>query len=349
MKKLSEIDKNFAINTDVMRPDMVLRDSREDCFSLHGLFWEGDRFRRIPKALAEQTNEGYALQHANTAGGRLRFITNSPYIALFVTLPFVNRFPHMPMTGICGFDMYMDNVFKASIQPPIDTEGKYTGIAELDGQMHDIMIDFPLYNDVTELMIGLAESATVLPARPYSVVDPVVFYGSSITQGGCASRPGTYYAATLSRELDFDYINIGVSGSSRGERCIAEYIAGLKLSAFIMDYDHNAANLAELKATHEPFFRIVREAQPDLPILLLSAPNVRHTGGEWVDRADVVYATYRNAIASDDKNVWWIRGDQLLGGRNWDNCLVDGCHPNDLGFWRMADAVSPILRQMLHK
>ena len=115
-------------------------------------------------------------------------------------------------------------------------------------KMRSFVINFPLYTDVCELYLGLEESAKVEAAPDYEIKVPVVYYGSSITQGGCASRPGTSYQAIISRRLNCDYVNLGFSGNAKGEPAIAEYIAGLEMSVFVYDYDHNAPNPEHLAA-----------------------------------------------------------------------------------------------------
>ena len=228
-----------------------------------------------------------------------------------------------------------------------DCKGKYDGIVELDGQMHDIMINYPLYNDVEAVSIGLSKDATVLPMGEYYIKTPVVFYGSSITQGGCASRPGISYEAILSREMDFDYVNLGFSGAAYGEPQIAEYIAKMRMSCFVLDYDHNAPDIVHLEATHEPFYRIIRKYQPHLPIVISSAPNARIAEPEWENRRSLIRENYNRFTSEGDKNLWYVDGNTLWGKDGWDNCTVDACHPNDLGFWRMARAFAPVLKEIL--
>ena len=138
-----------------------------------------------------------------------------------------------------------------------------------DGKEHTFTINFPLYHDVYELYVGLKEGSTILKAPDYSVKVPMVFYGSSVTQGGCASRPGTCYQAYLSRWFDADYINLGFSGNGKAEDEMIEYLAGLEMAAFVSDYDHNAPNAEHLLKTHEKLYREIRKKHPDLWALLL--------------------------------------------------------------------------------
>ena len=267
----------------------------------------------------------------------MRFRTDSRRIAIRAYMDNVYRMPHFAFSGSCGFDMYVDGHYRATFMPPVDIEDGYESLLEVDGSMHDIEINMPLYSGVVKLEIGLDEGAALDAAKPYSRDLPVVFYGSSITQGGCASRPGTSYEAILSRMLDLDYVNLGFSGSAHGEVEMAEYIKGLEMSAFVYDYDHNAPDLEHLDNTHKRMFDIIRAAHPELPILLLSRPD--HRVDEENDaRAQVIISTYDQAKASGDSNVYFIPGSRLMS-LCAEEGTVDGCHPTDLGFYSMAKTI----------
>ncbi|MFA6103489.1 MAG: SGNH/GDSL hydrolase family protein [Victivallaceae bacterium] len=173
--------------------------------------------------------------------------------------------------------------------------------------------------------------------------NPVLFYGSSITHGGCATRTGNNYAAMLCRAVDAPLINLGFSGSGCGEIAIARAVADLKLSAVVMDYDHNAPSVNHLARTHESFFRALREKQPELPVIIMSKCDFKGTKDE-IKRREVIRKTYENAVKAGDKKVWFIDGETLFGSENRDAC---GCHPNDLGFYRIYRAVLPVLQLAL--
>ena len=193
----------------------------------------------------------------------------------------------------------------------------------------------------------------ILPPLAHKVEAPILFYGSSITQGGCASRPGNTYSSMLCRAVDAEQINLGFSGSGRGEEAIAEAIAGLELSAFIMDYDHNALSAEHLRATHGPFFHIIRAAQPELPVIMMSACDIRPSvardpESELPLRRDIIRRTFLRAVGGGDRNVYFIDGESLFGREMHDACTVDGCHPNDLGFFRMYKRILPTLIKALN-
>ena len=232
--------------------------------------------------------------------------------------------------------------------PPFNFDDGYEGIVDVPGKdMKDVLINFPLYSDVSELYVGLSESAKVEAPAPYSLEKPVVYYGSSVTQGGCASRAGTSYQGFISRELDIDYINLGFSGSAKAEKEMYEYISKLDMSVFVMDYDYNTTSAEELQATHERMFLAIREAQPELPIVILTLP--KYTLPEWARvRRDIIRSTYERALARGDKNVYFIDGPTLMALCG-DEGTVDTTHPTDFGFYSMASAVSKVLREILGK
>ena len=276
-KSISQVDKNFKIETELKKEDIKFYDVKANPFKIYGIYYEDGRFRRLPEEVAKATNAGVHALHSHTAGGRVRFKTNSPYIAIHAKMPAIGKMPHFALTGSAGFDMYerVDGKEKyvKSFVPPFNIKDGYESIIELgEEREREITINFPLYSAVSELYIGLKEGSTVSEPTPYKTNIPFVYYGSSITQGGCASRPGSSYESIICREFDTDYINLGFSGSARGEDAIADYIKDLPMSLFVLDYDHNAANVEELKNTHEKLYKKVRAEHPDIPIIIMSRP-----------------------------------------------------------------------------
>ena len=211
----------------------------------------------------------------------------------------------------------------------------------------DVTIFLPRNEIVENVEVEIPDGATVESPTPYAYAKPILFYGSSITEGGCSCNVSNAYNAVLSRRLDFDYINFGFSGSARGELPIADYIASLDISAFVLDYDHNAPTVEHLQNTHEAFYRRIRERKPDLPVLMLSKPKVRYDEEDKACRA-VIRTTYERAKANGE-NVFFIDGETFFAGQDADLCLLDGVHPNDLGFYRMALTIEPILKEILLK
>ena len=213
--------------------------------------------------------------------------------------------------------------------------------------LEDVMIYFPRNEVVTGLAVGVDDDAVVEPPTPFRHAKPVVFYGSSITEGGCCSKPANAYSAFLSRWLDFDCINLGFSGAARGEPAMADFIATLDMSVFVLDYDHNATTVEWLAKTHEPFFKRIRAAHADLPALMLTRPDSDRLAEQPAERRAVIRATCENARAAGDRHVAFVDGATFYGASDRDACSNDGCHPNDLGMHRIAQALCPVLAKLL--
>ena len=349
---ISQVDKNFLIETKISRTDIKFYDVKNSPFEISGVFYEDGAFRRIPESVAKATNDGVVSLHTNTAGGRIRFKTNSSYIAINAKMSGLGKMPHFAFTGSMGFDLYMKSngkdIYINTFVPPFNVLDGYEGIIEFASTKEkEITINMPLYSNVKELYVGLSEDAVVLPPEPYSIEKPIVYYGSSITQGGCASRPGMAYEAIISRKLNFDYINLGFSGNAKGEDAIANYIADIDMSMFVYDYDHNAPSLEHLMNTHQRMFNIIRDKNPDLPIILLSRPKYL-LNLEEEKRFEIIKRTYDNAVCSGDENVYLIKGTKLMEVAKWEG-TVDNCHPTDFGFVSMANALIPVISKIFQK
>ena len=344
MSKISQIDPNFKIPEYVQKEDLCYYDVQNAPFEVHGVFYEEGKYRRIPKALAESLGVGIEYLHTNTSGGRVRFVTDSLYVAIHAELDKVEPMAHIPVTGLAGFDLYADGEYYGTFVPPVDVKDSYDHILEFSQKkLREITLHMPLYCDVKSLLIGLQNVAQVAKAVPYE--GKVVYYGHSITQGGCASRPGNSYPNILSRRLNIDHINLGFSGNCKGEPQLAEFVAELEMDAFVMDYDHNAPDIDHLRKSHEPFFRIIREKHPHLPVIFMTSTAQARFFDDQEGRKEVIRKTYENALAAGDQNVYFIDGSKIYHG--CDAASVEGCHANDLGFWLQADAVGRVLTQAL--
>lgn len=359
---ITRIDKNFAAAA-VDENGFIFCDVKKHPFSLEGLPWfeaNGQAYYRIPKKLTESdTNAGVMDLSHHTTGVCVRFRSDSKEIMIRAKLFKSADMNHMPRAGSAGFDCFCRQpgrklLYNRTVQP-CSGQVDITALAGVnpDGKFCEWVINFPLYGGVESVEIGLKSNCRLAPPKPHKIPSPVLFYGSSITQGGCASRPGNVYTSMLCRAVDAEQINLGFSGSAKGEKAMAEAIASLNLSAFVYDYDHNAPDAAHLQATHEPFFRIIREAQPDLPVIMISKCDFSYLDQETIDthsrRREIIRQTYENAVKRGDKNVYFIDGETLFKGDLFDCCTVDGCHPNDLGFYRMYKTVLPVLKKALKK
>ncbi len=343
MPNITDIDKNFKVEDKAKRDGMVFYDIKQEPFRIYGVFHDGVQYRRMPKSVTDRVSPEVEELSLNTAGGRVRFVTDSPYIILKAKLPDTANFGHMTKANMCGFDMYFykdgTEVYEKTVIPPLSFNGGYENAYDVledfveEGE-RTVTVNFPLYGYVYEVYIGIKEGSVLKPAPDYKIENPIVYYGSSITQGGCSSRPGLSYQGHISRRYDANYVNLGFSGNGKGETAVAEYIASLDMSAFVFDYDHNSPNNEHYAATHEPFFKIVRAAHPDIPVIFMTRPRIRLEKSE-IERVEIARKTYLNAVSAGDKNVYFIDGRELMEYAGKDG-TVDRCHPNDLGFYSMA-------------
>lgn len=358
LKDITKIDKNYA-NEEIKYDGLTTYNILQEPFEIFGLYKtkEEGTYKRMPQQATEGCNNSIKNLYTNTSGGRVRFRTDSTRIVLRCILPSLTVFSHMPRTGTSCFDLYVDGKYFNVFRPGIDIYGGYSssGVKQ-DGfesgytlgekKMRDIEINFPLYNDVTSVFLALEQDATIEKSKPYTNQKPIVFYGSSITQGGCASHPGNSYPLIISRELDSDIINLGFSAGCVAEPEMAEYISSLDISALVYDYDHNAQSVEQLLNSHERFFLKLREKKPDLPVVIVTAADF-HFGAGAKDRMLAIKKTYDNALLKGDKNVYFINGQTIYEPFGRENCTVDNTHANDLGFRLMANSIGKVLKDIL--
>lgn len=346
--KITDIDVNFK---PVVLPDNVeieYYNCLEKPFKVFGVLKDDVRFSRIPHDIAKEISHGVEWASQGTSGGRICFKTNSRYVAITAKMGQIVQLGHLTTVGSAGFDLYVKDEFRAAFIPDYDVCDGFNRIADLeDNTWKDVTINLPLYSEVLEIYIGVEKWASVEEYTPYIDMDPIVYYGSSISHGGCASRPGNIYPAEIARQTNIDFINLGFAGSALGETRMAEYIADLPMSIFVMAYDHNSTKIDHLKSTHENFFKIVRAKNPDLPIIIVSRPDFKQEID--IERRDVVYSTYINAHRNGDKNVYYIDGSRIFGSVPRSYCTVDRTHPNDLGFYCMAQHIGKMIQDILRK
>lgn len=352
--KAYEICEDIRIDHDLGCDDLVWLDVRKAPFIVSGVFYDEKEgcFIRMPQKITEHMQPDAKWLNRQTAGGRVRFATDSKFIAFHAVMN-NDEGPHTAIPGKYSFDLMRknetltENTFCSTFTPPERMGSSFTAGYYTYGDREDYILLLPYHASVLKLYIGLPRDAELFSPVPYKYEKPVVFYGSSITQGALASRPGNTYQSIISKHLDMNYISLGYAGNAMGESAVAEYIAGLDMSAFVLDYDHNAPNAEHLKATHLTFYRIIREKNPTLPIVIMSAPNIMPWYDWHIARRDVIRNTYETAVAEGDSNVYFIDGETLFDGPDRDLCTVDTCHPNDIGMYRMATVIEKTLSGIL--
>ena len=359
MESYINIDKNMIVNDTIGNFEVVWHDIKEDPFAIYGLFEPKTEpfYHRLPFDVAEATSPGVAALSKESTGGRVRFSTNSPYIAIRAKFRVVGRSPHLTLISSSGFDLYIDGEFGSrfvkEFRMPYNMVDSYEQIVELDGDiMRSYTINFPVHAVVEKLEVGIKPGADLGYGRAYRDIKPVAFYGSSIVHGTAATRPGLTYPAMISRELDLDFYNIGFSGVAKGEPAIVNWMATLPMSVFVCDYDHNAPTVEHLANTHYQMYEIIREKNPELPYIMITRPDYwyRITEQEHIlKRRDVVMASYLKARANGDKNVYFIDGLSFGTAPHQYEMTVDSIHPNESGFVRMADSIGTFIRHALEK
>ncbi|MBQ7625173.1 MAG: hypothetical protein IJS65_07855 [Clostridia bacterium] len=321
-------------------------------FSVEGLAVAKEGlFQRLPEDLIDNVNPNVSRNARKTAGACVRFRTDSTAVAVKVTL---KNNSHNCLENVCGahgVDVFFDGRFGGVAYPERDDLTEYEGTVappyfiETE-KPHDVRINLPISDAPVHMEIGIDDGASLLPPTPHRIEKPVVFYGSSITQGYFSTRPGVTYVSALAMRLDFELINLGFGSGAHGELNMADYINAFDMSAFVMDYDHND-DVPALLERHEPFFKRIREKHPYLPIILPSRPDFDRKAINAENRA-VVRATFDNAVAAGDKNVYYIDGETFYGNADRDGFTMDRVHPNDAGMRAMADGMFPVLSNILY-
>lgn len=357
MKNFAEIDPNFKLPEDLPQ-DLTFYDARRAPFVLYGALLNDDgSITRLPKAFLPECSKGVQRLAYHLAGACVRFSTDATQLGVVWTLRETSNMPHFAASGQSGMELFEETdegVRQVKNIIPAMNEGhgcksQQHSLVQLPGGMRNYALYLPLYNGVNEFYLGFSPNAQVGEGHAPAIADPIVFYGSSITQGGCASKVGSCYTTILCRRMDAAQWNLGFSGNGKGEENMAQHIAGMRMSMFVLDYDHNAPNVEHLENTHENFYRIVRAAQPELPIVMVSMPDFDRNREENAKRRAVIYRTYTHAVEAGDERVYFVDGETLFGAHDRDLCTVDGAHPTELGFLRMADALEPVLRKAIAK
>ena len=335
---------------------------KEENISIHGVYFDtgAGLYMRVPDDVAERANPRLKPLVRMTSGGRARFVTDSPFIAIKATVPAFQPMPHMSITGSHGFSIYKNGIFQARTSPkfsdfigrtddPYNTPVSFAEkkpLFDTDGK-GTVEIYFPHYGGVCDLYIGVAPGSVIEKADEYKYTKPLVFYGSSITQGACVSRPGNDYVSVIARRLNADYINLGFSGNGNAEPEMLEYICGIDASLFAFDYNYYASRTDRVLPPHYEIYRRIREAHPDTPILIYDKPGVDYEPDGY--RAEAIRNTYERAVGEGDEKIAYLPAEALLGTRERDFAMVDHSHPNDFGAMCIADALYPLIKSLLEK
>lgn len=321
--------------------------------TVNGLPWlaenNGEQIR-LPRRLEAEIPKAVWNLGLSPSGGRIRFRTDSTRVAIRVEYPSAPNMVNMHAFGQTGIDLYVDGDYRSTVVAPKDAApGKtveHTFFADLPKKAREITIYLPLYKPAKVIGIGLDEDAVISKPRRFARPGPVVFYGTSITQGGCASRSGLSYQAILARRLNLDFVNLGFSGNGKGEPVMAGLTAEIPASAFVLDFSQNNPTIESLREVYEPFFQTLRTKHPKTPIIAVTPIASANNNPKFQQFREHIREVIGKKMAGGDTLLTLVEGYDLLGPERLDG-LVDGVHPNDLGFQWMADGLAPVLAKTL--
>ena len=317
-------------------------------------------YMRLPDSLTTNVNGGVRAMRDNTSGMLFRFRTDSDFLMLRHTpLHGWHAMPHMTEVGTSGWDVY--RLDKAS--------GKWRFVASNHGARDDAahpgarlrridwtpgdecIINLPLYNGVKEFALGVAPGSRIEAPSPWAsgVTKPVVFYGTSITHGGCCTRPGLGFVNIVGRELQVPVYGLGFSGSGVMEYELSDVISRIDASCYVLDCLWNMCLREKdnprrsVEGNYEKFIRNLRAKRPGVPIVM--AEHCHVFGNKKDDRDLFIRQLYEKLVAEGWKDVVYLPNDEMYAD-DYEG-TVDGCHPNDLGMMSMAKAFGKAVKTAL--
>lgn len=332
----------------------VLGKGFDDCVRQNDTISDG-YFTRLPADLQGVVRKAVWDLGQNSAGLAIRFRTNSKCIG--AEWRPLNNFgmSHMTPTGVRGLDLYAlvdgEWLFVGAGQPN-GKKSRNVFIRKMNGEMREYIMYLPLYDGVINLSIGIDSTAVIEKPHVADLVPsekdlPIVFYGTSVTQGGCATRPGMAYPSIIERKLHRETVNLGFSGNGRMDKCLGDKIAKIPASMYVIDCLANCTSQI-VKDSTEHFIRAIVEANPDVPVLMVSNYCYPY---QYLDAQFQIDTPEENAIWKEFaqkfrkegyKNVRYIdayaKGNMKKSPIGPDHeGTVDGVHMTDLGFLRFAD------------
>ena len=316
---------------------------------------------RLPDSLTTNVNAGVRGMRSHTSGMIFRFRTDSNFLVIRHTpLNGWHAMPHMTEVGTSGWDVY--KLDKAS--------GKWRFVASNHGAKAEkgdpgtrvkriawsaggeCIVNLPLYNGVKEFSLGIAPDAKIEAPSPWAsgVEKPVVFYGTSITHGGCCTRPGLAFVNRVGRDLQVPVYGLGFSGSGVMEFELSEHIARIDASCYVLDCLWNMSLTEKqrpgrsVEGNYEKFIRNLRARRPGVPIVMAEQCDVFAKGPNEKDR--FIRGLYEKLVAEGWSDLVYLPKGEMYTG----DCegTVDGCHPNDIGMESMSKAFGTAVRQALH-
>ena len=313
-------------------------------------------YDRLPAGVTTNVNKGVRSMKHHTSGMLFRFRTDSPKLT-FKWVPYNAglSMDHMPSTGMSGIDVYRFDTEKGQwlyVKTGRIWDGKKGGSLAITWKPGDAcLVNLPLYNGLKSFELGIDPKAKIeaLGPRASGVDKPVVFYGTSITHGGCCSRPGLGFVNWVGRDLDVPVVGLGFSGSGVMEFEMSEHLARIDASCYVLDCLWNMSLREKdrpgraVETNYEPFIRNLRAKRPGVPIVMAEHCNVY--GNVKSDSDLFIRKLYEKLVAEGWTNLVYLPNDEMYTG-DYEG-TVDGCHPNDLGMQSMKNAFGKAVRAAL--
>lgn len=314
-------------------------------------------YSRLPDSLENRVRKEVWDLGKNSAGLAIRFRSDAS--ALGFKWKALNKFNmnHMTPTGIRGMDLYaLDDdgttwETVTSVRPLLNSHNTTSvAITDMKPVMREYMLYLPLYDGIDSIYIGVDSAAVLmkptvnLPVRE----KPLVMYGTSILQGGCATRAGMVHTSILGRMFNREVINLGFSGNAQLDMEIAELIAQSDPSVIVLDMLPNCKK-EQLEEKLVPFYTIIRAAHPEVPILMVESPifpimKWNTETYETITEKNATLARIFSDLVKTDPNLYYYEGTEVIKDREG---TVDNYHLTDLGFKEFANNMYPVLKKLI--
>ncbi len=363
-----QFDKNLKIiSTSLDGKDVY--DVTKGIFDIYGVSYDNENgyFVRVPSKYSNEFDKGLKVLNTCTSGGRIRFSTNSKKITINVKFRYMCMLSIMPLSSMAGCTLLEDlpngkKRFVTTITPNVkNPETKeYTSTVDFTKMPSDWKVPnsksdmryytlyLPLYNDYIEsIYIGVDKGAKVEGGKKYKDVLPILYYGSSISMGAGASRTDNLYQGFIEKWSNVDYFNLGISGNCLAQPEMVEFLKTIDCSVFVCEFDYNAPNVEFLQQRHYNLYKAFRETHKDTPIIFLTAVSCYSGRLDKAKRRKIIKETYKKAIESGDKNVYYINSAKTIPNSEYVSAFTEGTHPNDLGYYFMAKSIYKILKKLI--
>ena len=323
-------------------------------FTIIGKYHSEKNYARFPKEYKNKLRGEVWDLGQHSAGISIRFCTNASLITVRWTVMGDNTMDHMASTGVKGIDLYayVDDLWKYVNTGRVKGKINEFTLLKSDGGIYrEYLLNLPLYDGVDSLSIGVNTNAKITPPKEKWLTDnkPVVYYGSSITQGGCASRPGMAFTNILSRSMDRSFINMGFSGNGTFDLSVGEAMAETDAALYVIDCNPNTETKLIYNKAIE-LVKLLKKKRPGIPVLMVEGYYFENGFVEPKDsdtekKRIELRRAFKTLKGSGVKKLYYQKGDDLIGDDH--EGTVDGVHPNDLGMLRIAESLEPTIQKII--